>query len=87
VTDKQALAAACKLSGDSVDAVLSYRVTESEISFVVNRGIKGCPKFVYPLDQLTQREDPEPEAQDTPVTKEPEEPAKKPTRRRRTTKK
>ena len=80
---KQALTAACALTGDKVEAVLSHRLTESEIIFVVDRGIKGCPKFTYALSDL---EPPKPEP---PVAKdEPKAAADKPkTTRRRSTKK
>ena len=78
MNDKQALAAACALTGDSVEAVISYRLTGHSIRFVVDRGIKGCPLFELDLDQLKPPTQPEP-----PVTKT-EEP--KPTRRRTTKK-
>ena len=79
---KQALTAACALTGDKVEAVLSHRLTESEIIFVVDRGIKGCPKFTYALSDLPPKPDP-------PVAKdEPKAAADKPkTTRRRSTKK
>jgi len=76
VNAKQALTAACALTGDKVEAVLSHRLTESEIIFVVDRGIKGCPKFSFDLSDLEPPKPEPPEAKDEP----------KPTRRRSTKK-
>jgi len=83
VNAKQALAAACAKTGDKVEAVLSHRLTESEIIFVVDRGIKGCPKFSFDLTDL------EPPQPDPPVAKDKPEAAAKPKARpaRRSTKK
>lgn len=79
MNDKQALAAACALTGDSVEAVVSYRLTGHSIRFVVDRGIKGCPLFELDLDQLKPPTQPDPPAPKA-------EPEAKPTRRRSTKK-
>ena len=52
MTDKQTLAAACKLLGVDESAVLSHRVYEDHIALVVDKGIAGCPKYVVKLDEL-----------------------------------
>ena len=52
MTDKQTLAAACKLLDVDVGAVLSYRVYPEHIALVVDKGIAGCPKYIVKLDEL-----------------------------------
>lgn len=86
MNEQAAIKAACALTGDPVEAVLAHRLTEDAITLVIDRGIKGAPKFIYALTDLK----PEPEAKPEPEP-EPEAPAKpvreRNTRTRKTTKK
>ncbi len=82
---KQLIAAACALSGDPAEAVLSSRLAGDTLFMVVDRGIAGAPKLEYNLSDLQpQAKQPEaqPEAKQPPATPEPP----KRQRRRRATK-
>ena len=57
---KQLLQAACALTGDPVEAVLSHRLTGDSLIMVVDRGIAGCPKFEFSFPELTPEPEPEP---------------------------
>lgn len=69
---QQYLAAACALTGDPVEAVLSHRFAGDSLILVINRGIAGCPKFEYSLAELQPppvAPPPPPPQPDTPVDK------------------
>ena len=51
------LQAACAHLGITVDQVLSHRVYPDRIALVVDRGIKGCPKYVVGLAELESEEE------------------------------
>jgi len=51
------LQAACTHLGITVDQVLSHRVYPDRIALVVDRGIKGCPKYVVGLAELESEEE------------------------------
>ena len=46
------LQAACAHLGITVEQVLSHRVYEDGIALVVDRGIKGCPKYMVAMASL-----------------------------------
>lgn len=70
-----AIAAACALTGDPVEAVLSHRLTGDTLTLVIDRGIKGAPKFEYDLSELSPSQppliapEPEPETKPEPATR------------------
>lgn len=37
------------------EQVMSYRVYGDEVATVIDRGIKGCPKYFIPLSELTDK--------------------------------
>ena len=56
------LVRACQYLDVKEGAVLSFKVYEAEgyITLVIDNGIKGCPKYTIPLDELPDL--PEPDA-------------------------
>lgn len=50
------LTAACEYLSIDETAVLSHRVTDDAVVVVVDRGIKGCPKYTIPLSELVSDE-------------------------------
>ena len=58
---EQAIQAACLITGDKPEAVLAYHLgPEGNLSMVVDRGIKGGPKFDFTLTQLQDAQAPAP---------------------------
>ena len=58
------LKAAGEKLGFDVSQVLSWRIVDGVLSAVVDRGIKGCPKYTINLAELEEAEaEPEQEAE------------------------
>ncbi len=63
----------------SVKDVLDYRVDSGLISLVMNRGVKGCPKYILTIDALPG---PDQEIQGDIADETPQPKTKKPARQR-----
>lgn len=59
MTEKEAISRACALTGDDVEAVLGSHFDGETLSIVVDRGIKGGPKFTFTVDELKAKAEPE----------------------------
>lgn len=51
---------ACDRLDIDIATVMTHRVYADHIALVVNNGIKGCPKYLVPLDALIAPHPPEP---------------------------
>lgn len=52
--EKRLIKLAAESQGNTVEQVLSSRVTDTEVIIVVDNGIKGCPKYTLLIDELEQ---------------------------------
>lgn len=75
MNDEQILALACARVDAEPDQVMSYRIYDEVIALVIDRGIKGGPKYILSLRELinTPEEpkaiEPEPEPEPKPKPK------------------
>lgn len=51
---KDALERACVALGVSLDQVVTHRLDDDSITLVVDKGIKGSPKFTIAFDDLLE---------------------------------
>ncbi len=69
---------ACEYLGIDKGDVIKHRVQGDEYIVIVDKGIKGCPKYHIPLSQLEKPEpvleepEPDPESLPEPIAADPE---------------